>query len=193
MSRDRPCASMRRRPLLVLQLSLHPPVFLLETSQQTDCTSTFVPSPSRSRSLLFLKGRGGGGQPHSVYPTIIPRQRKKKNKQLRSFLRLHLLWHRLSLPTGLYPPVGVGGGGWSRGAAPAGGDADGQMPRRLSAERCCRQVVRTRRRIQGFWRCTMGGISCSHSCVRAQEHLNLLETQLFSKRAPLLDSSLSRL
>lgn len=66
VDQQRPCGFMRRRPLrlfLVLQISLHTPVFRLETSQQPYCTSTFVPSPSRSRSPLFFfkrEGRGGG-------------------------------------------------------------------------------------------------------------------------------------
>lgn len=81
---------MRRRPLspfLVLQLSLHSPVFLLETSQQTDCTSTFVPSPSRSRSLLLLfffferEGREGGRRANRIQfiQQLFPDRGKKKS------------------------------------------------------------------------------------------------------------------
>lgn len=154
VDQQRPCALMRRRPLrlfLVLQLSLHSPVFLLETSQQTDCTSTFVPSPSRSRSLLlffFLKGGEGGGtqtQPHSVYPTIIPRQRKKISS---CEVSSGCICFGTACPCPLDFIHLLGEDGF--GAAPAGGNADGQMPRRLSAERCCSPVVHTRRRIQGF-------------------------------------------
>lgn len=175
---------MRRRPLrlfLVLQLSPNAPLFRLETSRQTHCTSTFVPSPSRSRStLLFFEreGRGGGGtqcQPHPVYPTIISRRRN--NKQLRSFLGLHLLWHRCPCPLDFIHLLGEDG---VAAAAAAGGNAKSQMPLRQSAERRCRRRAHSETH-SWLWRSTMeeSPEQLNHPTVQSrkkdlEEHLNLL-------------------
>lgn len=138
VDQQRPCALTRRRPLrllLVLQLSLHSPVFLLETSQQTDCTSTFVPSPSRSRSLLFfLKGRGGRGD---AEPTAFSLSNNYSQTEVKKINSCEVSSGCICFGTACHCPLEfihlLGEDGV--GAAPAGGNADGQMPRRLSAER----------------------------------------------------------
>lgn len=120
--------------------------------------------PGRS---YFLKGRGGAGgttqsQPHAVYPTIIPRRRK--NEQLRSFLRLHLLWHRCPCPLDFIHLLGEDGVG-----AAAGGNAESQMPLRRSAERRCRRRAHSETHSR-LWRSTMeeSPEQLNNSSIRAE-------------------------
>lgn len=171
----------------------------METSQQTDCTSTFVPSPSRSRSLLLLlffferEGREGGG---SAEPTAFrltnnysQTEERKKINSCEVSLRLRLLWHRLSLPTGLYPPVG---GGWSRSSAcrRKRGWPD-------ASQAVCRALLQTGRAHpethSRLWRCTMEEspvytVLSEHRSILADWRHSYLVNALIYRTVHCLDS-----
>ena len=96
-------------------------------------------------------GRGDGDAEPTAFSLSRNYSQTEKNERLWTFLGLHLLWLRCPCPLDLIHLLGEDG----VGVAPAGGNADSQMPRRRAAERRCRLVVRTRRRRRRLWRCTM--------------------------------------